>query len=552
MSRPRIAVVGGGLAGMTAALAAADGGAEVTVVERRRRLGGLTWSFERNGRWFDNGQHVFLRCCDQYLRFLDRIGAARDVVVQPRLDVPVVRPGGRTVRIRRSRGPAPLHLAGALAGYRHLGLADRLRLPLAAVPLRFLDPADPSLDTITFGQWLHRHHQHPAAVEALWNLIALPTINLPADQASLTVAAKVFRTGLLERAAAGDIGWARVPLAHLHDTPGRRALARSGVRTLLGKRVRAVRRQEDGAWRVTGDGVDVTADAVVLALPPQPAAEVVPAGCGPDPVALGASPIVNVHLVFDRRVTDLPLAAGLDSPVQFVFDRTNPADGGGAPLREQHLAVSLSAAGDAIGQRPELLVRRFHQAVGELFPAAHHAQLLDAVVTREHQATFRATPGSGAARFGPRGALPGLAWAGAWTDTGWPATMEGAVRSGLAAAAVALGAPHVPGPSRTSTTDRFATGRSTTRGGVSEPDQAPTRPSPGPAVSGAGRATPAASPSSVSEAAHHASAAPDAMASEPFPTDHSPTGPAGAGTPPTRSARTPARPIGTRPQEAAP
>ncbi len=428
---------------MAAALAAADGGARVTLVERRQRLGGLTWSFQRNGRWFDNGQHVFMRCCHHYLGFLDRIGAAGNVTLQRRLDVAVLSPGGRVAHIRRGPLPAPFHLSGALARYGHLEVADRLRLLLAAAPLRFLDPADPALDRVCFGDWLARHHQRPAAIESLWNLIVLPTVNLPAHEASLAAAAKVFRTGMLERASGGDIGWAGVPLAELHDRPGRRALDEAGVQTLLGYRVGAVRRRAGGSWTVAGSGPEIEADAVVMALPPQAAAEVVPPGTGPDAAKLGVSPIVNVHLVLDRQVTDLPFAAALRSPVQFVFDRTDRrrrADPHPAPgEREQHLVVSLSAADAVIGRRPELLVREMHDALATLFPAAHRAQLVDAVVTREHQATFRYAPGAGAHRFGPRAAIPGLAWAGAWTDTGWPATMEGAVRSGVAAASMAIG-----------------------------------------------------------------------------------------------------------------
>lgn len=439
MTRSQVCVVGGGLAGITAALAAADAGFDVTLVERRQRLGGLTWSFSRNGRSFDNGQHVFLRCCDRYLALLDRIGSAGGVTIQSRLDVPVVKPGGARAHIRRNGLPAPLHLAAALARYRHLGISDRIRLAAAAGPLRFLDPEDPALDGVTFGDWLARHHQRPAAVEALWNLIVLPTVNLPAHEASLAAAAKVFRTGLLDRADAGDIGWATVPLGELHDAAGRSALRAAGVRVLLGCRARALHPEGGGGegeggggWSVITDAEEVAAHHVVVALPPAAAAEVAPAGSGPDPASLGSSPIVNVHLVYDRKVTDLPLAAAVGSPVQFVFDRTEPA---GMVAGEQHLAVSLSAAQHAVRERPEALIDQFHHALGDLFPAARRASLVDAVVTKEHQATFRAAPGALRHRLPTQSTLPGLLWAGSWTDTGWPATMEGAVRSGLAAAA---------------------------------------------------------------------------------------------------------------------
>src|SRR5579875_3115973 len=182
---PHVVVIGAGLAGLTAALDAADGGARVTLLERRRRLGGLTWSFEHDGRAIDNGQHVFLRCCDAYLGFLRRIGSAGDVALQPKLDITVLRspgPDGRGPtrgRLRRGTLPAPAHLAPTLVGYRHLGAADRLRVPLAALPLRSLDLTDPALDREPFGAGLPRHGQRPTAVGALWALITLPPVNLP-------------------------------------------------------------------------------------------------------------------------------------------------------------------------------------------------------------------------------------------------------------------------------------------------------------------------------------------------------------------------------------
>ncbi|MGH9046970.1 MAG: FAD-dependent oxidoreductase, partial [Acidimicrobiales bacterium] len=206
MSRPEVVVVGGGLAGIAAALDAADAGARVTLIERRGKLGGLTWSFKRKGRWFDNGQHVFLRCCTSYRELLERIGSSELVKLQPRLAVPVLAPGAKPAVIARTALPAPLHLAAALARYRHLSIADWARLVWPTLALGRLDLADPALDDVTFGAWLATHGQRPAAIEALWNLIALPTLNVRADEASLSLAAMVFRTGLLDRTDAGDIG----------------------------------------------------------------------------------------------------------------------------------------------------------------------------------------------------------------------------------------------------------------------------------------------------------------------------------------------------------
>ena len=236
MSPARIGVVGGGLAGMAAALAAADGGAEVVLFERRPVLGGLTASIRHNGLSFDNGQHVFLRCCTAYRGFIDRIGATAQVFLQDRLEVPGART--RTARAPRSRGrPCPPRCTWpARSGtYRHLSVRERVRLVRPALALGRLDPDDASLDSISFGDWLAAHGQSKRAVDRLWNLIALPTLNVPAAEASLGLAVKVFRVGLLDRSDAGDIGWSRVPLAELHGAIAARALEAAGVETVLGR-----------------------------------------------------------------------------------------------------------------------------------------------------------------------------------------------------------------------------------------------------------------------------------------------------------------------------
>lgn len=420
---------------MAAALAAADSGAAVVLLERRSHLGGLTWSFRRRGLWFDNGQHVYMRCCTAYRGFLDRIGAADQVVLQRRLDVPVLAPGGASYSIIRSNLPAPFHLAGALTRYRHLSVGERLNLARPVLALRRLDPDDRRLDSTTFGEWLSDHGQSKRAIDHLWDLIALPTLNVPAAEASLALAVKVFRTGLLDRPDGGDIGWSKVPLRQLHGENGARALAAAGVEVRLGTRVEAVSASTDGALVVSSRLGPLGADAVIVAAPPEVAVALVPGGALRGGDGLGTSPIVNVHLVLDRKVTDLPMAACVDSPIQFIFDRTASS----GLSQGQCLSISLSAADAYIGRRPEDLVCSFRQALDDVFPRARHARLMDGTVSRERSATFRAVPGSAARRPPARTAVPGLALAGAWCDTGWPATMEGAVRSGLAAASVVLG-----------------------------------------------------------------------------------------------------------------
>ena len=441
--RASAVVVGGGLAGITAALALADAGVRVTLLEGRPRLGGLAFSFQRGDLTVDNGQHVYLRCCTAYRWFLDRIDGAPLAPLQDRLDVPVLdaegRPGRRLGRIGRTALPVPLHLAKSLATYPHLSLAERAKVGRAALALKGLDLADPALDAQNFGTWLAEHGQSERAIEALWDLVGVATLNAVAGDSSLALAAMVFKTGLLSDPGAADIGWARVPLGELHDTLARKALDSAGVRTEVRTRVTSISPNGNGRWSVQVPGERIDADAVVLAVPQRETHELLPEGALDAPerlLEIGTAPILNIHVVYDRKVLARPFFAALGSPVQWVFDRTEASG-----LRQgQYLALSQSAAQDEIDEPVAVLRERYLPELERLLPGARGAEVKDFFVTRERTATFAPTPGVGRLRPGARTKAPGLYLAGAWTATGWPATMESAVRSGVGAAGAALSA----------------------------------------------------------------------------------------------------------------
>jgi predicted NAD/FAD-dependent oxidoreductase len=252
----------------------------------------------------------------------------------------------------------------------------------------------------------------------------------------LSLAATVFQEGLLTDATAADIGWSKVPLRELHGDPALDCLTAAGAQVRTST---AVRRLEAGdGWQVITDGDRTVADQVVVAVPPPAAENLLPPGSVPLPEGwsqrLGSSPIVNVHVVLDRPVLDQPFIAGVDTPVQWVFDRTSHS----GLASGQYLAVSLSAADGYIDMPTAALREKFLPELVALLPEMRAAQMRDFFVTRERHATFRPAPGSAALRPAPAAATPGLFLAGAYTATGWPATMEGAVRSGEAAAAALL------------------------------------------------------------------------------------------------------------------
>ena len=449
---PRVAVIGGGLAGITAAIALAEAGAAVTLLEARPRLGGATCSFSRDGLTVDTGQHIFLGCCTAYRDLLGRLGMTEHAPIQDRFDVSVLAPGPipRRGRLRRTALPGPLHMLPALGRYPFLSLSERTSVARPALAMRFVDPARPGVDEQRFGDWLAARGQSERARRALWDLFTVSALNIAGDDASLSLAATVVKTGLLGKNNAADIGVPALPLGELHGDAGATLLTKLGAQILIGAKVSAIEPVDgqDARFRIRlaraeddeAVPAEILADTVVLAVPHEAAARLIPPGALPDGTVagwagLGASPIVNVHVIYDRPVMDQPFAAAIDSPVQWVFDRTrisglDRTSPGGA----QYLAISLSAADEYVDVPAAALREQFVPALAELFPAAREAQVTEFFVTRERRATFRQAPGT--ARLRPAAAtnLPGLVLAGAWTATGWPDTMESAVRSGLAAA----------------------------------------------------------------------------------------------------------------------
>jgi len=393
----KVAVVGGGLAGLAAALELVDAGVEVVVHEARPTLGGAVQTLPaRAGDPEpppDNGQHIGLGCFTEYLRFLDRVGEG-DSYLRTRLALPVLAEDGKRSDIQPS-----LH---ALLSYAHLPLRDRVRIPIVTARCKRAQPREGE----TFGGVLRRLGTSDAAIDRFWDVFIRPALNLHADAVDAEAGLFTVRTALLGPRRNADLVLPQRPLGWMHgDAAGR----------ILGERVRLDERVESLA------GVD--ADAVVVAVPPRESARLL----GEPEPRLEDSPIVSVHLWFDRRILAPPLAALLDSDAHWVFDRG--ALTGNAPARGQYLTVVSSGAPELLEIRGRELVERI---AAQLTARLGEAELLWSRVSREPYATVALRPG--VQRPGVETEDARVVRAGAWTDTGWPATMESAVRSGRAAA----------------------------------------------------------------------------------------------------------------------
>ena len=432
-------VLGGGLAGMAAACHLLDAGYAVTLVEKRPFLGGRAYSFTdaETGAQVDNGQHVFLGCCTYYIEFLKKLGTLDKARIQRRLRVPVLHASGKAGTLYSVPLPAPFHLLPAFLGYPHLGWRDKLLGLYALAQVRIANRRSARAANISFYDWLKAQRQSEHAIANFWDLVVRPTANDDSRNVSASMGLMIFQEGLLKTRHGADMGYATVGLSELMGEPARDYIQARGGALLLGRPATRLL-LEDG--RVAGvelaGGETLRAGWYVSALPFGVLKGLLPDSLAQEPFfsrlgQLTSAPIVDLHIWYDGPVLEEEFVAVLGSPIQWVFNRSR-IQGRSGP--GQCLCVSLSAAWEHMGLPKEALRETFAREMARVFPKAAQARIERFLVVKEERATFRALPGSEALRPPTATPVPNLLLAGEWTDTGWPSTMEGAVRSGVHAA----------------------------------------------------------------------------------------------------------------------
>ena len=439
-----VAVVGGGLAGLSAGCALAESGYHVHLIERRPYVGGRASSYEHpgTGEVVDNCQHVLLGCCTNLIAFYKQLGVADRIRWFDRITF--IEPGGRQSLLRPGSLPAPLHNAMAFLQSSVLSLADKVAISRGMMSFLRGVPADSEEN---FASWLAGHGQTRRAIDRFWNPVLVSALNENLDRVSVHYAAMVFRTSFMQSEQAGWMGVPTIPLSELYSHAVGFIEAHGGQVSLRTSVDGFQYDEHSRRWRIGFEGGNIEADAVVLAVPfesMQKLYPLLPAPAGGAAASLvdklehfQHSPITGIHLWFDRTITNLDHAVLLDTTIQWMYNKTRLQPQRRAEDAGSYLELVVSASKALVPMSRQEIIDLALLELAEFFPVVREAKLLKAAVVKEVRATFSVTPGLDAYRPGPVTAWPEVFLAGDWTATGWPSTMEGAVRSGnLAAEAV--------------------------------------------------------------------------------------------------------------------
>lgn len=431
---PSVVVVGGGLAGLAASVALGSAGYGVKLLEARPFLGGRATSYPLNtaddqSTTIDNCQHILLRCCTNLIDFYRRLGVADRVTFHR--EFYWIEPGGRTSVMKRGLLPAPLHFTESFATLKFLSVSDKFAIASALLAVRYEYGKRADLESITMLDWLREKKQTPGAIERFWRQVLVSAINEELERMAAVHGLQVFYLGFLATSNSYEMGIPSVPLKELYSEK----VWAEYPEVQIHERCSAQQLQiaEGRVTHIGTSGGPVKADAYVLAVPFERIATIA-GGLSLDLTPFSHSPITGIHLWFDRPVTDLPHATLLDRTIQWMYNK----NGG------KHIQLVVSASRSLTEMPREEVISLAMKELPEFFPRVAEARLERAHVVKEIRATFSATPNLSSKRPPQATPIPNLFLAGDWTSSGWPATMEGAVRSGyLAAEAVtrSLGSP---------------------------------------------------------------------------------------------------------------
>jgi squalene-associated FAD-dependent desaturase len=458
MPSQSVLVIGGGLAGLSSAVALADAGLEVRLIEKRPHLGGRATSYTLpDGSEVDNCQHVLLGCCTNLLDFYRRAGAKGKILFYDRLYFADAR--GRRSTIKACWLPPPLHMAPSFLRFGALTWADKRGIARALVAVARAGGEPPNTDGVSMLDWLHRMKQTPGAIERFWRVVLVSALDEELARTDASYGILVYWKSFLANRGGYRLGIPSVPLGDLYEGC-RDAVVKRGGSVRLRCGVREIRlRNGRFACAVFEDGSEISADACIAAVPHDVLLDLLPKEMAESGAPLEGlrhirtSPITGVHLWFDRKVMAEPFLALLDHTTQWIFNKSllyrtsasrqpgtrgASSSGGEAGEGGQYLQLVISASYDLVPRSRQEIIDLCRRELADVLPATGDARLEKATVIKEVHATFSPEPGVDRWRPAQEIGLKNFLLAGDWTSTGWPATMEGAVRSGYLAAEALL------------------------------------------------------------------------------------------------------------------
>src|SRR6187402_101180 len=435
-----VIVIGAGLAGLAAATALSSQGAEVTVIDRKPFVGGRAYSYEHPAlHEVVDCQHVLLGCCTNLRALCEDAGIGDRIRWYEELTF--LETNGNSTSIRPGALPAPFHSSPSFLRASMLGLADKVGVARGLVEFLRGYPAD---DRESVDQWLKRTHQSERAIRHFWEPVIVGALNDSFENCSTRYAGQVFHESFIKSAEGGRLGIPPLPLSEFYGEVARHA-EQQGSRFLLTQSVDTPLQRDGDRWLVHLEDQTLSAKNVIVAVPFEQVQRLLPTelDATSDLIANAGqfrnAPITTVHLWFDREITDLDHAVLLDTGIQWIFHKSRirkwPASAG------SYVELVISASHPHLKRSREDLLSGSLEELSMFFPAVKKAELRKSGILKEARATFSVTPGLDQFRPSQKTELPGLCLAGDWTQTGWPSTMEGAVRSGFLAAGEVLDSP---------------------------------------------------------------------------------------------------------------
>ena len=437
-------VIGGGLSGLTAAVDLSARGHRVCVLEQRGRFGGRAYSYldKERGDIVDNGQHLLMGCFRETRRFLDMIGAQGKLTVQKNLEVTFYHPEKGIVVFRCPPLPSPFHIGVGLLRLKVLSMTDRLKLFSVLWEVAFGKDRLLKSDNLTVDEWLTLCNQSEPCKKYFWNVIATATLNDNPKYAAAGLFVKVLREGFLNGRENSVLMIPNTGLSELYVEDARRIIETRGGQLMTNAEVAKVEFSGSEAVGVNlKNGERIPAQVVISSVPLYDLRTIVPDWSTQIPAPsnnlnwIPSSGIATINLWLDRPIMEQEFVSVLDSPIQWIFNKSKVFLNG--KKDSSYLSCVISGAGEMLAWEKEQLVRLALDEVGKVYPQASIAELVHSVVVKEKRATLSSSPAMQRYRLPARTSWENFFLAGDWTDTGLPATIESAVKSGFTAAGLA-------------------------------------------------------------------------------------------------------------------